>query len=77
MPASRAFRAVVGFSVEDDCYLAWVPRAPGVIAHGDSPTEAVEELLVAYQLYEETKETRVEAQIGEESLDESEGNPSV
>ena len=44
----------VWYSAEDNCYIAKVMNLDGVIAHGDTPFSAINELKTAFELYRET-----------------------
>ena len=37
----------VQYSIEDECYLAFVYELPGLTAHGDTPDEALKEVQIA------------------------------
>lgn len=40
----------VQYSIEDECYLAFVYELPGLTAHGDTPDEALREVQVALSI---------------------------
>ena len=48
------YAVLVQYSDADRCYVARVPQLKGCVAHGDTPAEALEEILVAQELWIES-----------------------
>lgn len=48
-------RFLVNYSDEDGCYVANIPQLNHGVAFGNTPEEAVKEILLAYQLYIDCK----------------------
>ncbi len=47
VPASPQYEIAIWWSDKDHCFVASVPDLPGCMAHGDTPQEALREILVA------------------------------
>ena len=49
---------IIFYSNEDECYVADTPDLKNCVAFGDTPQEALEEMLIAQQLWLDEAESR-------------------
>ena len=48
------YQIIIQYSSEDECYVARVPDLDGCMAHGDTPEQAMKEILIAQRLWLES-----------------------
>lgn len=48
------YEIIIYWSIEDDVFIAEVPELPGCMAHGDTPSSALEQAQRAIDLWLET-----------------------
>jgi predicted RNase H-like HicB family nuclease len=48
------YEIIIYWSIEDDVFIAEVPELPGCMAHGDTPSGALEQAQQAIDLWLET-----------------------